>query len=193
MHDTFKPYDLATIATPNSGRRRVVEIISRPFLATYFDTNTEFPTDPPVEITKNRIKIRWVPGEPTTLGEAVVADLEPWKGTRAEGRYLHVARVFSTFHFPPDMLRYDNAYLFDHEVHEEGPVHEPPLDPEDRRGLRVPEEGILVYQVRRFKNHGEGSGAWMHARWQSFSCRVEPVLVRDLRDPEAKIVWRAKK
>jgi hypothetical protein len=170
---SFVPYDLATLKTPNSERRRLVEVISRPF-----------PSD-----NGDRIKIRQVPGEPTTLDEVAVGDLQHVAASvsgrmDSQHRYLHVARVFSTFHLPPDMLRYDDAYLFEHSLHEDGPVHELASDENDRRGLRVPEEGLLVYKAA--SHTGKVRPVWTIDRWRSFACRIEPVIVRDLLN--AKIV-----
>ena len=92
----LKPNDLATIQTPHSTRRRVVEVISR-------------------QTPEQTIMIRRTPGDPTTLEEVRYADLIPFP----KHRYIHVASVDSRFGFPEDMLRYDCAFLLDPDRDEE--------------------------------------------------------------------------
>jgi hypothetical protein len=175
-------------------RRRLVEVISKPF---HHETDGVCePGQTYISPGELRVKVRQVPGEPTTLVEAAVADLQPLP-LSTKLRYLHVARVFAEpilvdgmrlgCTLSPDMLRRDDAHLFDHVLHEDGPLHEPPLDEDDRRGLIIPEEGLLVYTASH--SEGGGVGVWNLARWKSFSCRVEPILIRDLRGGDQPIIW----
>lgn len=115
------------------------------------------------------IMVRMVPGEPTTLAEVPVAHLLP----RAKARYLHVAEVRTGMTFPEDMLRYDFAALYDH-MAAEAPDPHVYCDP------TVP---TLIYRVMTNRNP-----SWTVGRWQSFGCSIVNILVRDLRDIEAKVV-----
>lgn len=142
---SFKPYQLAHLEVEVSTRRRLVEVISRP-------------------TPDNTIMVRMVPGEPTTMLEVKLGELH----SRAQNRYLHIARVTTGFVFPEDMLRYDNAALYDHTLPEDGG---------DDRGLPVPPEGLLVYT-----DSANRKNPWTLDRWNSFSCTVTPVLIRDLRN-----------
>jgi hypothetical protein len=181
----FKPNDLATIQLPTSKRRRMVEVISRPF-------PSEDPTDALTMLgPRNLIQVRMTPGEPTTLAEVSVADLE----RAPKERYVHVARVHGQPRFfpsipgawstlPEDMLRYDHCHLYEHSWHEEG---EPDERRGERRGLRIPAtgEGCLIYRTSTRIHHN-----WTDARWQSFGTRIEPVLTRDLRTDQVVWSWR---
>jgi hypothetical protein len=141
----FKPYQLALLKVPTSTRHRVVQIMSYP-------TPTE------------TIMVRTVPGMPDTLVEVPIYNLLEYK-TGDRQRYVHVATVDSIFSFPEDMLRYDNAALYDVNTPEEG---------ENGRGLRG--NGVLVYMVseRRAPN-------WRYGRWESFSSKLTTVNTIDLR------------
>lgn len=141
------PHDLALCVSITSVRERVVEVISR-------------------ETPDKTIMVRMVPGEPTTMVEMPVSMLR--LRPRGKVRYLHVASVRSSLPFPEDMLRYDNAALFDHTVQEEP--------------LRSDGE-VIVYTVSDSK-----APPWTNARWMSFGAGIIVKYVRDLRHPEAAIV-----
>lgn len=200
----FKPHDLASLKTDRSSRRRVVEIISYPFPASDEGAVeclncksrdwavSRHPSEPNEDrfrcnqckhqwtreqALNERVKVRMVPGEPTTLAEVAVADLLPHQ----RKRYVHVALVSGTFCFPEDMLRYDGAALYDHELNESG---------DDGMGLRPPvKEGesprwqCLVYCLsdRKTADLSRPGSPWTKDRWHSFSCGIRPMQVRDLR------------
>jgi hypothetical protein len=138
MKPNFKPYDLATIQLPTSERRRTVEVLSYP---TPDDT----------------IMVRMVPGDPTTLREVKVDDLEP----RARQRYCRIARVRCRFDFPEDMLRYDDAAL---------------CDPDQSEDFRT-DAPVLIYRLTDYKR----GTCWTEGRWASFSASIEQVATCDLR------------
>ena len=92
---TWKPYQLASLPTPNSKRRRVVEVISMP--------------DP-----DGFIYVRMVPGCPGTVQAVNPTDLLPSPAYR----YCQLAEVKCPLGLPEDMLRYDGAALYDHTVSE---------------------------------------------------------------------------
>jgi hypothetical protein len=142
----FKPHDLARLSHNKSKRQRIVEVISKPFPGEGEEEGT------------THIMVRMVPGEPTTMQEVALVMLNP----AVRAKYLHVARVNSTFSFPEDMLRYDAAALFDHEIDED---HVP----------REKRHDVLVYIVSDRK-----TPRWTTARWNSFSCSIKPVLTRKL-------------
>jgi hypothetical protein len=180
---TFKPNDLATIQLPTSSRRRVVEVISHPIPAERF-------------AKPETIKVRMVPGEPTTLVEVWVEKLAPVQ-IQSAYRYVHVAEVRCAFTFPEDMLRYDGAALYRHDLHEDG---EPSPKFGDRRGLRISEETdldlglpglpyVLQPRVLVYRLSSTRKSPWTVARWHSFSASITPLIVRDLRSGE--IVWKA--
>jgi hypothetical protein len=153
-HRPFRPYELTTISLPVSKRRRTVEVISRPFSSAGAEAT-------------DRINVRMVPGEPTTLTEVAVADLE---GLLARMRWLHVAEVSTRFPYCEDMLRYDIAALFDHTVSE---VAEIPST--------WPDSPETVFQVWRLS--ARKKPAWTYTRWHSFGAFVKPLYVRDLLRP----------
>lgn len=145
----FRPYKLATIKLPTSSRRRVVECISYPFRA-----------DGPNMILPScdRIKVRMVPGEPTTMVEVAVADLLP----SPERSWVQIFEVRTHFVFPEDMLRYDGAALYDHTV---------PEDKTDENGCSVyedPDKPVLCYRVVPRKTF-----PFTEDRWASFSASVK--------------------
>lgn len=154
----FKPYDLADLAVNVSSRPRTVEVISRPIPSGSSDPSAV-----------DTIKVRMVPGEPTTMVEVFLDRL----AARPKQRWLHVAEVECRFTFPEDMLRYDSAFLFDSELWESG---------QDGEGLRG--GPWLVYRL----NNSKRSAGWSLARWASFGATVTHKLTRDLRHPEAAVV-----
>jgi hypothetical protein len=165
---TFKPWDIAllTVHPAISSRKRLVEIVSYPFGGTDPVHGGEL------------VKVRMVPGEPTTLADAAIKNLQPWPNAKGDVRYLHVAEVMTTFPFPEDMLRYDSAALFDHTQ---------PEEPEDEMGRLTfrPTEPVLIYRLSRVrKGH-----IWTTGRWASFSASCRHVLTRDLK--EDKVVYSA--
>jgi hypothetical protein len=136
-------------------RPRIVEVVSYP--------------------TPNEtIMVRMVPGEPTTVKKVYVAELTPCK---RKYRYVYLARVIG-FTFPEDMVFYDNAALYDHRLPECGEEN-PILGYAD--GLRVPDEGLIVYKLSSAKR----VKPWTYGRWQSYSCWIEEVKVTDLRKQES--------
>jgi|SRR6516162_2929492 hypothetical protein len=135
----MKPYDQATF------QGRVVEIISCSFPA------TETPG-----ALNNRVMIRTVPGEPTTMIEVETAEL----GYRLKSRYVHVARVFG-HDFPLEMLRRDHAWFWEYK-----------LD-----SLEISEDGVEIYTVNDRKDL-----PWT-VHWVDFGCRIQPLYRRDLSTP----------
>jgi hypothetical protein len=152
------PYQLATILnTDISKRRRVVQIISRP-------------------TPENTIMVRMVPGEPTTMIQLPIEGIEhvnEKKPLSFPEPYLHVAEVdCNRMVFAEDMLRYDNAFLFDHTLNEES---------EDR-----PDKPVHVYRLFRART----ISPWTIKRWNSFGMSIKPLYIKNLRDndPQAERV-----
>lgn len=143
----FKPKDLATILLTSSSRRRLVEIISNPIPARRF-------------VKPETIMVRMVPGEQTTIAEVAVSDLEVPKLNCIQ-RYCHIAEVDRKgFPLNVDMLRYDNAALYNYQEAEDGFLGTEP---------------ILIYRVSDSKR-----SLWTISRWNSSLHTIRPVLVRDL-------------
>jgi hypothetical protein len=103
------------------------------------------------------VMVRMVPGEPTTMEEVPITKLAP----APQMRWVHVAVVNSVLNFPEDMLRYDGAALFDHTLNESDPN----------------QGEVLIYRVSETK-----AARWHDARWHSFQCTINNVLVRDLKN-----------
>lgn len=185
----FKPYDLATIQLPTSSRRRVVEVISHPIPAERF-------------AKPETIMVRMMPGEPTTLAEVQVGELQPSAGTMygaGKERYVHVAEVRCAFAFPEDMLRYDAAALYRHDLHEDGEYRYGRFDPPRPSGLIISEEtdcGLAIEgmpytrrpRVLVYRTSSSRKSPWTVARWHSFSASITPLIIRDLRSGE--VVWK---
>jgi hypothetical protein len=97
---TLKPYQLGQITTPQSVRKRVIEILSYP--------------------TPETIMVRMVPGDATTLVEVATSSVLPYQ----RKRWCHIGHVLADgglgLMFPEDMLRYDHAALCDWTQPEEG-------------------------------------------------------------------------
>lgn len=148
------PYQLATILnTDISKRRRVVQIISKP-------------------TPDNTIMVRMVPGEPTTMIQLPIEGIEhvnEKKPLTLAFPYLHVAEVdCSGMVFPEDMLRYDNAALFDHTMIEQS-------------GQRQTEK-VHVYCFARNRT----TLPWTVKRWESFGAFIKPLYIKNLRDFDPK-------
>lgn len=143
----FKPYDLASLKIKTSNRRRVVEIISRPWHE---------------ESGKERIKVRMVPNQPTTLDEVSVDELLPFQ----KKKYIQFAKVICSIGpFPEDMLRYDSAMIYDHTI-------------DENKELGWPKNcEVLIYRLVDRK-----SQQWTIDRWKSFCCDIEPISTGRLND-----------
>jgi len=142
-----KPYDQATL------QGRIVEIISFPF------ASTETPGAP-----NDRVMIRAVPGEPTTMIEAAVAELV----LCPKAQYVHVARVLNLdqkHDFPLEMLKRDYAWFWELKL----------------ASLEIPEEGIEIYTI----NNNEQIPWTVH--WSAHGCGIKPIYRRDLSLPNTPL------
>jgi hypothetical protein len=145
----IKPYQLCMWlgdhqAEPSERpHKRLVETISYPFF--------ESP------LAAGRIKVRMVPGEPTTLSELPVSELAveeyAFGKTQRGNIVVEYAHVSYAFCFPTDMLRYDDCHIYDHNF-----------------DTTQPAKDVLVYRVRRPRP----VRSWTEARWRSFSAKIVP-------------------
>lgn len=142
MRNEFHPWDLAVLQVPTSTRLRVVEILSR-------------------ETPSKTVMVRMVPGDSATLREIQVSELLPHKARR----YVHTAEIWfpnadgvSTFAFPEDMLRYDNAALYDWTADEKG------------RSAGI----VFIYSVSNQKDP-----QWTSDRWKTYDVSIHHVITFD--------------
>ncbi len=160
----LKPYQLVSVQLPTSKRRRVVQTISCPI-----------PND---DNRPDTIKVRMVPGDPTTMTELPVADL---KTCERKGRWVHVAKVKAGVGgIPEDMLRYDGASYYNQQLPEtDAEGQEPRGDPfsDEVLGNRPGEGWTLVYAVTSSK-----TPPWTVDRWNSFCCALRHLKTQDLND-----------
>lgn len=143
----WTPYKLAAYDNQvNSVRRRFVQVVSHPIPAT-------------MDKVSETIMVRLVPGIAETIREVPTAKL----AATLQYRFCHVAEVVTEegYDFPADMLRYDDAALYDADIPE--------------AYLRR-SEPVLVYRLSSYK-----APRWTMERWATFSSSLKPVKTYDLR------------
>ncbi len=142
-----------------STRERIVEIVSYPYPMGL--DSQGLPT------FDNGIKCRMVPGYPTTIEELDILNLRPMVKSEKKYRYIHVAEIHVNLGiFPEDMLRYDNAALFDHRQQEDD--YRPEIG-----------QSVLVYKLTK-----SPTPDWTFKRWSSFCCGAKPIETIDLKNQQ---------
>lgn len=140
-----KPYQICQwVGDKQTPHPRLVQTISRP-------------------IPGDTIKVRMVPGDPTTMRELPIAELEVSSSfSGKKSLKVHIANVRGVGCFPVDMLRYDWAALVDPDIQ----VHNSEGD--------IILRGKEPIQVYRLSCRGHDSG-WTVDRWWSFLWSVKPI------------------
>lgn len=127
---------------------RVIQTISRPYKQEAHG----------LEKFGDWIKVRMVPGDPTTLHELPIDQLKGPAWGQDKKMFLHWATVFGFGYFPIDMLRYDRCQVEDWKLG---------LD----RRFTV-EERFRVVQIS-----GDKKPQWHPDRWMSFQWALQPIPV----------------
>lgn len=131
----MRPYQIKRIGN------RTVEIISYPF--------------------GNKVNVRLVPMEPTTLKEVSVSQIQahPILSKCERPRFVHLARVTGTGFFPINLLKFEGAWFFD----------------DEKAGLLNPMEARFRHptEIIIFKLCCDRKPMWHTDRWSSMDWKLE--------------------
>jgi hypothetical protein len=152
----FKPYDIVWVTREDYAHYG--EVISYPFPES---------NDKPDEI--NRIMIRNVPSDSTTLEEVPLSILSLPRG---KVKWVQYAEVSGQFEFPIDMLRYESAAPVNFKLAEEF------SGGRDRLKIIMKEPKITLPTTDKLiiaRGSELKSWKWTTGRWNSFSWRIKPL------------------
>ena len=153
--NTLRPHQIVSIQ--EDGYSFYGEVMSYPF-----------PSDG--SLRDDRVMVRRVPGDPTTLEEVDVKDVNPVIGTKTEG-HVQYARVSGGGSFPIDMLRNECATPVNFTIQS---------DPDNIPWRKaVLNEGETEFVIGRFMR-GPEPPQWNFLRWKSFGWTVEPITSKTL-------------